>query len=120
MREDERDVAEEPDLVRASERDEPFLALNMMSSGLGTSKANAGGCVTWPAVLIMGTPSLSRRDLRVPSFLRRDLFPCSSSSRRTDAKEDGLAFGSPDGRNIGLIRSPISSMTPASGISFCC
>ena len=47
--EDERDVVEEPDLIRASAcraRDVPFLALNTMSSGLGTSKANVGGFVT--------------------------------------------------------------------------
>jgi len=68
----------------------------------------------------MGTASLSRRDLRDPSFLRRDFFPRSSSSRRTDAKGDGLALGSPDGRNIGLIGSRMSSMTSASGISLCC
>lgn len=43
--EDERDVVEEPDLMRASARDVPFLALNTMSSGLGTSKANGGGFV---------------------------------------------------------------------------
>lgn len=44
--EDERDVVDEPDLMRASAwwaRDVPFLALKMMSSGLGTSKANTGG-----------------------------------------------------------------------------
>ena len=44
--EDERDVVEEPDLMRASAccaRDVPFLALKTMSSGLGISKANTGG-----------------------------------------------------------------------------
>lgn len=69
----------------------------------------------------MGTWSLSRRDLRLPSFFRRDFFPDSSSSRRTDAKGDGLALGSPVGRNNGLIGSRRSSMISASGISpFCC
>ena len=116
-------MTEEPDLIRASAwcaRDVPFLALKMMSSGLGTSKANAGGSVGWLAALIEGTSPLSRRDLRTESFFRRDFFPDSSSSRRTDAKEDGVALGSPVGRNIGLIGSPMSSMTSASGIPPCC
>ena len=43
--EDERDVVEEPDFLRASAcwaRDVPLLALNTTSSGLGISKANPG------------------------------------------------------------------------------
>lgn len=68
----------------------------------------------------MGTSSLSWRDLRDPSFLRRDFFLGSVSSRRTDAKGDGSALGSPVGRNIGLIGSRMSSMTSASGNPFCC
>ena len=63
---------------------------------------------------------MPRRDLRVESFFRRDFFPDSSSSSRTDAKGDGLALGSAVGRNMGLIGSRMSTMTSASGITPCC
>jgi hypothetical protein len=63
---------------------------------------------------------MARRDLRVESFFRRDFFPDSPSSRRTDAKGDGLALGSSVGRNMGLVRSRRSSITSASGITPCC
>ena len=63
---------------------------------------------------------MSRRDLRVESFFRRDFFPDWPSSRRTDAKGDGLALDPSVGRNMGLVRSRMSSMTSASGITPCC
>lgn len=89
--EDERDVLEEPDLMRAS------------------------ACCKWGIVSINGTSSVPRRDLRVESLVRRDFFLGWSSSRMDD-----LALGPPVERKIGLVRSRKSSTKSASGITPCC
>ena len=82
--------------------DVPFLALKMTSSGLRTS-----------------TSPLSRRDLRTETFSRRDFFPDSPSSRRTDAKGGSSALGPPVERSIGLGGFLMSSTTSTSGIPLC-